>query len=53
MQQKVRNRGLEEEARRLKRGAHRYRRLEAMACRDPEREAAILVEKLKKEQASD
>jgi hypothetical protein len=53
MQQMVRNRALEEEARRLKRGAHKHRRQEAMACRDPEREAAILVEKLKKEQASD
>jgi hypothetical protein len=51
--QQVRNLALEEEARRLKRGAHKHRRQEAMACRDPEREAAILVEKLKKEQASD
>jgi hypothetical protein len=53
MQQEVRNRPLEEEARRLRHGAHRYRRREAMVCRDPEREAAILVEKLTKEQASD
>ena len=53
MQPKVRNRPLEEETRRLRQGAHRYRRQEAMVCRNPEREAAILVEKLKKEQASD
>jgi hypothetical protein len=53
MQQKVRNRALQEETRRLKQGAHRYRRREAIACRTQERETAILVEKLKKEQASD
>jgi hypothetical protein len=53
MQQKVRNRVLEEDSRRLKQGAHRYRRQEAMVCRDPEKEVNILVEKLKKEQASD
>jgi hypothetical protein len=48
-----RNRGLQEEARRLKQGAHRYRRQEARACRDRRRERDILVEQLKKEQASD
>lgn len=60
MQQKASNRGLEvrnhpleEETRRLRQGAHRYHRQEAKACRDPERETAILVEKLRKEQASD
>jgi hypothetical protein len=53
MQQKGSNRSLEEEARRLKQGAHRYRRQEAKVCRDPEREATILVEKCKEEQASD
>ncbi len=53
MRRKVRNWALEDEARRLKQGAHRHRRQEAMACRNPEWEAAILVEKLKKEQASD
>jgi hypothetical protein len=52
MEQEVRHRPLELESRRLRQGAHRYRRREAMACRDPEREAAILVEKCKKEQAS-
>ena len=45
------NRGLEEEARRLKQGAHRYRRREALTRRDRRRE--VLVEQLKKEQASD
>ena len=53
MQPKVRNRPLQEETRRLRQGAHRYRRQEAMVRRNPEREVAILVEKLKKEQASD
>lgn len=53
MQQKVRNHALEEESRRLRQGAHRHHRQEAKACRDPEREISILVEKLKKEQASD
>ena len=53
VQPKVRNRPLEEEARRLKQGAHRHHRQEAMVCRNPEREAAVLVEKVKKEQASD
>jgi hypothetical protein len=47
------NPGLEEEARRLRQGAHRYRRREVAACRDREWEATILVEKCKKEQASD
>jgi hypothetical protein len=53
MQQKVRNLSLEEETCRLKQGAHRYRRQEANVCRDPEKETAILVEKFKKDQASD
>ena len=53
MQGKLRNRTLEEDTRRLMQGAHRYRRLEAKVCRDPEKEIEILVEKLKKEQASD
>jgi hypothetical protein len=53
MQQNLRNRALEEDTRRLKQGAHRYRRQEAMTCRDPEKEVNILVEKLKKELASD
>jgi hypothetical protein len=53
VQAKVRNRPLEEEARRLRQGAHRHRRQEAMVCRNPQREAAILVENCKKEQASD
>jgi hypothetical protein len=48
-----RNRGLEEEDRRLKRGAHRYRRQETLACRDRRKEREILVEQLRKEQASD
>jgi hypothetical protein len=53
MQQKVRNRALEEDTRRLKRGPHRYCRLQAKTCRDPEKEMNNLVEKLKKEQPSD
>jgi hypothetical protein len=48
-----RNRGLQEETRRLREGAHRYRRQEARACRDRRREREILVEQLKKEQPSD
>ena len=48
-----RNWGLEEEARRLKQGAHRYRRQEALARRDRRREIDIVVEQLKKEQPSD
>jgi hypothetical protein len=47
------NPGLEREARRLRRGAHRRLREESAARRDPEREAAILVEKLRWAQASD
>lgn len=47
------NRGLEEEARRLKQGTHRYRRREALTRRDRRREREVLVEQLKKEQASD
>ena len=47
------NRGLKEEAKRLKKGAHRYRRREALTRRDRHREREILVEQLKKEQASD
>jgi hypothetical protein len=50
---RYRNRGLEREARRLRRGAHRCFREEFAARRDPEREAAVLVEKLKRAQASD
>jgi hypothetical protein len=46
-----RNRGVEE-ARRLKQGAHRYRRQEALARRDRRRESDIVVEQLKKEQTS-
>jgi hypothetical protein len=53
VQPRIRNRPLEEEARHLRQGAHRHRKQEAMVCRNPEREAAILVEQLKKEQASD
>ena len=53
MQQRVSNSALDEHTQRLKQGAHRYRRQEAMTCRDPEKEVEILVEKLKKEQASD
>jgi hypothetical protein len=47
-----RNWGLQE-ARRLKQGAHRHRRQEALARRDRLREREILVEQLKKEQPSD
>ena len=43
----------EEEARRLKHGAHRHRRQEALARRDRLRERDILVEQLKKEQPGD
>jgi len=50
---RYRNRGLEREARRLRRGVHRCLREESAARRDPEREAAILVEKLKRAQAGD
>lgn len=48
-----RNLGQEEEARRRKQGAHKYRRQEVVARRDREWEDTILVEKCKKEQASD
>jgi hypothetical protein len=37
---------IEEEARRIKRGAHSYRRRETAARRDPQREADIMVETL-------
>jgi hypothetical protein len=47
------NQGLEEEARRLKKGAHRYRRREALTRRDRNREREVLVEQLKKDQPSD
>ena len=47
------NRGLLEEARRLKQGTHRYRRQEALTRRDRRKEMDILVEQLKKGQASD
>jgi hypothetical protein len=47
------NRALQQEARRLKQGAHRYLRREALTCRDRLRERDILVEQLKKVQASD
>ena len=47
------NGGLLEESRRLKHGAHRYRRQEALSRRDRRREEDILVEQLKKWQASD
>ena len=50
---RYRNQALVQEARRLRRGVHRYRREESAARRDPEREAAILVGKLKQAQASD
>jgi hypothetical protein len=49
----TRNRGLQEESRRHKQGAHRHRRQEALARRDRRRERDILVEQLKKEQPSD
>ena len=50
---RYRNLGLEREARRLRRGVHRCLREESAARRDPEREAAILVRKLERAQASD
>ena len=53
MQQKVRNHVLEADSRRLKQGAHRYRRQEAMVFRDPAKEVNILVAKLRKQQPSD
>ncbi len=50
---RYRNPGLEREARRLRRGAHRCLREESAARRDPERVADVLVEKLKWAQPSD
>ena len=47
------NRGLQEEARRLKQGAHRYRRREALTRRDRRKEREVLLEQLKKERPSD
>jgi hypothetical protein len=47
------NWGLEEEARRLRQRAHRYRREEALARRDRRKEIGVLVGQRKKEQASD
>jgi hypothetical protein len=48
------NRGLEEEARRLREeGAHRYLRRETLSRRDRSRETDILVEQPEKEQPSD
>ena len=47
------NRALQEEARRLKQGAHRYLRREALTRRDRRREREVLVELLKKELPSD
>ena len=44
---------IEEEARRIKQGAHSYRRREAATRRDPQREADIVVATLNKYQASD
>ena len=43
----------EEEARRIKQGAHSYRRREVATRRDPQREADIVLETLNKYQASD
>jgi hypothetical protein len=43
----------EEEARRIKQGAHSYRRREVATRRDPQREADIVVETLNKYQSSD
>ena len=51
--QRYSNRGLEREARRLRRGVHRCLREESAARRDPEREVAVVVEKLKWAQPSD
>jgi hypothetical protein len=47
------NRALQEEARRLKQGAHRYLRREALSCRDRRKEREVLVRQLNKEQSSD
>jgi hypothetical protein len=43
----------EEEARRIKQGAHSYRRREVATRRDPQREADIVVKTLNKYQSSD
>jgi hypothetical protein len=50
---KEENRALQQEARSLKQGVHRYLRREALTRRDRRREREILVEQLKKEQPSD
>jgi hypothetical protein len=47
------NRALQEEARRLKQGAHRSLRREALTRRNRRREREVLVEQLNKEQPSD
>ena len=47
------NRALQEEARRLKQGAHRYLRREALSCRDRRRERDVLVKQLNKGLSSD
>ena len=47
------NRGLKEESRRLRRGAHWSLRREALSGRDRNSEREILVEQLKKDQPSD
>ena len=51
--QRTTNRGLEEESRRLREGAHRYLRQEALTRRDRRREREILVKQLEKGQSSD
>jgi hypothetical protein len=48
VRRKVSNWALEEEARGLRQGAQRHRRIEAMVCRNPERKAAMLVEESKR-----
>ena len=51
---RVTNRGLEEEARRLREeGAHRCLRRESLTRRDRRRERDLLVEQLEKGQPSD
>jgi hypothetical protein len=47
------NQALQEEARNLKQGAHRYLRREALTRRDRRREKEVLVELLKKEHPGD
>jgi hypothetical protein len=49
----ARNWALEEEARRLKQGAHRYHRRETLTRRDRRRERDLVLEQLNKEQPSD